>query len=202
MLINFTKCFPTRGKARKDMDYFSHFQYFTCFLIIRLSIRIGTILNRYYILYMPILTHGNVGNCSKNGKSAKKLKIFAKRFGSLKIVRTFAIPKQSGGGEMVDTLLWGGSGSNPVRVRVSPTAPQRKEENRKVFLFFIIFQPGHLGSTENTGWFAFCSYRHKAGSTENPGWFICYGHKNSPYSGRNTIWTHVGHEKVLFSGRM
>ena len=31
----------------------------------------------------------------------------------------------SGGGEMVDTLLWGGSGSNPVRVRVSPTAQTR-----------------------------------------------------------------------------
>ena len=36
---------------------------------------------------------------------SKKIKIFSKRFGSLKIVRTFAIPKQSGGGEMVDTLL-------------------------------------------------------------------------------------------------
>ena len=45
------------------------------------------------------------GNHPKNEKSAKKLKIFAKRFGSLKFVRTFAIPKQSGGGEMVDTLL-------------------------------------------------------------------------------------------------
>ena len=36
---------------------------------------------------------------------SKIFKFFAKRFGSLKIVRTFAIPKQSGGGEMVDTLL-------------------------------------------------------------------------------------------------
>ena len=43
--------------------------------------------------------------CPKNEKGAKKFKNFAKRFGSLKIVRTFAIPKQSGGGEMVDTLL-------------------------------------------------------------------------------------------------
>ena len=36
----------------------------------------------------------------------KYLKIFAKKFGSFKKVRTFAIPNQtSGGGEMVDTLL-------------------------------------------------------------------------------------------------
>ena len=103
------------------MDYFSHFQYFTSFLASSLIYNI------------------RMAFCLKNEKSAKKLKIFAKRFGSLKIVRTFAIPKQSGGGEMVDTLLWGGSGSNPVRVRVSPTAPQRKEENRKVFLFFILY---------------------------------------------------------------
>ena len=41
----------------------------------------------------------------KNDKKYKKVNFFAKRFGSLKNVRTFAIPKQSGGGEMVDTLL-------------------------------------------------------------------------------------------------
>ena len=29
----------------------------------------------------------------------------AEKFGVLKFCRTFAIPKQSGGGEMVDTLL-------------------------------------------------------------------------------------------------
>ena len=39
------------------------------------------------------------------GEMIKKLKIFAEKFGGLKKVRTFAIPKQSGGGEMVDTLL-------------------------------------------------------------------------------------------------
>ena len=39
----------------------------------------------------------------------KKIKNFSKniaeKFGVLKFCRTFAIPKQSGGGEMVDTLL-------------------------------------------------------------------------------------------------
>ena len=103
------------------MNYISHFQHFTGFFVLS------------FIYYMSETFS------SENVKSVKKLKIFVKRFGSLKIVRTFAIPKQSGGGEMVDTLLWGGSGSNPVRVRVSPTAPQRKEENRKVFLFFILY---------------------------------------------------------------
>ena len=39
-------------------------------------------------------------------KNALFLIIFAKKFGSLKIMRTFAIPiNKSGGGEMVDTLL-------------------------------------------------------------------------------------------------
>ena len=39
-------------------------------------------------------------------KNALFLKIFAKKFGSLKIMPTFAIPNnKSGGGEMVDTLL-------------------------------------------------------------------------------------------------
>ena len=34
------------------------------------------------------------------------LKVFAKKFGSLNFMRTFAIPNnKSGGGEMVDTLL-------------------------------------------------------------------------------------------------
>ena len=38
----------------------------------------------------------------------KYLKIFAKKFGCFKKVRTFAIPNQtSGGGEMVDPLLEG-----------------------------------------------------------------------------------------------
>ena len=69
------------------MNYISHFQYFTSFFAPSFI---------YYIA-LPF--------CPKNQKNAKKLKIFAKRFGSLKIVRTFAIPKQSGGGEMVDTLL-------------------------------------------------------------------------------------------------
>ena len=69
------------------MNYISYFQYFTSFLASSLMYNI------------------RMAFCLKNEKSAKKLKIFAKRFGSLKIVRTFAIPKQSGGGEMVDTLL-------------------------------------------------------------------------------------------------
>ena len=39
-------------------------------------------------------------------KNALFLKIFAKKFGSLNFMRTFAIPNnKSGGGEMVDTLL-------------------------------------------------------------------------------------------------
>ena len=39
-------------------------------------------------------------------KNALFLKIFAKKFGSLKFMPTFAIPNnKSGGGEMVDTLL-------------------------------------------------------------------------------------------------
>ena len=54
---------------------------------------------------MAILGLKNTLICPKNEKGAKKFKNFAKRFGSLKFVRTFAIPKQSGGGEMVDTLL-------------------------------------------------------------------------------------------------
>ena len=32
---------------------------------------------------------------------------------------------KSGCGEMVDALLWGGSGSCPVRVRVSPSAQKK-----------------------------------------------------------------------------
>ena len=39
-------------------------------------------------------------------KNVLFLKIFAKKFGSLNFMRTFAIPNnKSGGGEMVDTLL-------------------------------------------------------------------------------------------------
>ena len=113
------------------MNYISHFQYFTSF--------VGSISYLYNII--AAASEFRVRCLPQSLKIWKKLKIFAKRFGSLKFVRTFAIPKQSGGGEMVDTLLCGGSGSNPVRVRVSPTAPQRKEENRKVFLFFIIVHP-------------------------------------------------------------
>ena len=69
------------------MNYISHFQHFTYFFILSFTYYKAEIFS------------------SKNVKSVKKLKFFAKRFGSLKIVRTFAIPKQSGGGEMVDTLL-------------------------------------------------------------------------------------------------
>ena len=38
-------------------------------------------------------------------KVAKKCKKTEEKFGVLNFCRTFAIPKQSGGGEMVDTLL-------------------------------------------------------------------------------------------------
>ena len=44
-------------------------------------------------------------NHQKRQIFTKKCKKIAKKFGVVKIVRIFAIPKQSGGGEMVDTLL-------------------------------------------------------------------------------------------------
>ena len=69
------------------MNYISHFQYFTGFLT------------------FPYIYNIRVVFCLENEKMQKSEIFFAKRFGSLKFVRTFAIPKQSGGGEMVDTLL-------------------------------------------------------------------------------------------------
>ena len=82
-------------------------------------------------------------------KNEKILKIFSKKFGSKDFYRTFAIPIQRrGGGEMVDTLLWGGSGSNPVRVRVSPTAP--RDQHKRWSLFFVYPRPT-LQTRESVG---------------------------------------------------
>ena len=72
------------------------------------SLLISMNLHRFMHTIYYIWLWGGLKNtliCPKNEKGAKKFKKIAKRFGSLKIVRTFAIPKQSGGGEMVDTLL-------------------------------------------------------------------------------------------------
>ena len=74
------------------------------------------------------------------GWSKKSPKLFAVK----KNVRIFAIPKSRklfryqgnrGCGEMVDTLLWGGSGRWPVWVRVSPTA--QRGDSRRNLLFFV-----------------------------------------------------------------
>ena len=51
---------------------------------------------------------------------------------------------------MVDTLLWGGSGSNPVRVRVSPTALHFTWGSfRWSFLFFLV-HCGNVGCITGT----------------------------------------------------
>ena len=79
MFNNITYTSPTRGKARKDTN--------------------------------KSLISNNICRPAADGaglppkKSVENFKKCSKKFAGLIFYRTFAIPKQSGGGEMVDTLL-------------------------------------------------------------------------------------------------
>ena len=87
----------------------------------------------------------SVAETTKNQKKCKKMKKSCEKVCKFNFLSYLCNPnQQSGGGEMVDTLLWGGSGSNPVRVRVSPTALHFTWGSfERSFLFFCIYSnPG------------------------------------------------------------
>ena len=134
------QCFPTRGKACKDTN--KSLTYNTFHFLFSWHFPSAILSSRSVILrsHLAILSSHFVILSEIEGsflpKNEKMLKFFSKKFGSKDFYRTFAIPIQRrGGGEMVDTLLWGGSGSNPVRVRVSPTAPRDQHKRWSLFLY-------------------------------------------------------------------